>query len=260
MVEAAGSGGGGGGGGADAARRRWRLEDEGCDLRATNTEYVRLFHHHEPCSDQCSSAVAKHIKAPVHLRLRDWQSRAMPVAEGLIAGGGARWWGGTRARWRRRGSGPGGGGGARRRWRGARAGRGAWGLAKGRRAPPVEGLEGPAVEGSGGRRMVTWRRRQSAEGVTYCEWAPRAHSAALVGDFNNWNLNANRMSKNEFGVWEIFLPNNADGSSPIPHGSRVKVRMETPSGIKDSIPAWIKYFVQAPGEISYNIMEYIMIP
>lgn len=29
--------------------------------------------------------------------------------------------------------------------------------------------------------------------------------------------------QNEFGVWEIFLPNNADGTSPIPHGSRVKV-------------------------------------
>lgn len=29
--------------------------------------------------------------------------------------------------------------------------------------------------------------------------------------------------QNEFGVWEIFLPNNADGSPSIPHGSRVKV-------------------------------------
>uniref|UniRef100_A0A0E0K0K5 1,4-alpha-glucan branching enzyme n=1 Tax=Oryza punctata TaxID=4537 RepID=A0A0E0K0K5_ORYPU len=96
----------------------------------------------------------------------------------------------------------------------------------------------------------------SAEGVTYREWAPGAHSAALVGDFNNWNPNADRMSKNEFGVWEIFLPNNADGSSPIPHGSRVKVRMETPSGIKDSIPAWIKYSVQAAGEIPYNGIYY----
>ncbi|KAL5207216.1 hypothetical protein ABZP36_031651 [Zizania latifolia] len=64
MVEAAG---GGGGGGADAAGRRWRLADEGCGLRAAETEYVRLFHRHEPCAHQCSSAVAKHIKAPVHL-------------------------------------------------------------------------------------------------------------------------------------------------------------------------------------------------
>ncbi|KAL6899842.1 hypothetical protein ACP4OV_006500 [Aristida adscensionis] len=97
---------------------------------------------------------------------------------------------------------------------------------------------------------------RTAQGVTYREWAPGADSAALVGDFNNWDPSACRMSKDSFGVWEIFLPNNADGSSPIPHGSRVKIRMDTPSGIKDSIPAWIKYSVQAPGEIPYNGIYY----
>uniref|UniRef100_A0A2P2M6Q6 1 4-alpha-glucan-branching enzyme 1ic/amyloplastic isoform X2 n=2 Tax=Rhizophora mucronata TaxID=61149 RepID=A0A2P2M6Q6_RHIMU len=64
------------------------------------------------------------------------------------------------------------------------------------------------------------------------------------------------MTGNEFGVWEVFLPNNADGSPPIPHGSRVKIRMETPSGFKDAIPAWIKFSVQAPGEIPYNGIYY----
>ncbi|XP_052175529.1 1,4-alpha-glucan-branching enzyme 1, chloroplastic/amyloplastic-like isoform X2 [Diospyros lotus] len=96
----------------------------------------------------------------------------------------------------------------------------------------------------------------SAAGITYREWAPGAKSAALIGDFNNWNPNADVMTRNEFGVWEIFLPNNADGSPPIPHGSRVKIRMNTPSGIKDSIPAWIKFSVQAPGEIPYNGIYY----
>ncbi|KAL6634238.1 hypothetical protein ACP70R_026909 [Stipagrostis hirtigluma subsp. patula] len=97
---------------------------------------------------------------------------------------------------------------------------------------------------------------RTAEGITYREWAPGAHSAALVGDFNNWDPSTCRMEKDSFGVWEIFLPNNADGSSPIPHGSRLKVRMDTPSGIKDSIPAWIKYSLQAPGEIPYNGIYY----
>ncbi|KAG5055660.1 hypothetical protein JHK85_008170 [Glycine max] len=95
-----------------------------------------------------------------------------------------------------------------------------------------------------------------ATGITYREWAPGAKSAALIGDFNNWNPNADVMTKNEFGVWEIFLPNNVDGSPPIPHGSRVKIRMDTPSGIKDSIPAWIKFSVQAPGEIPYSGIYY----
>lgn len=97
---------------------------------------------------------------------------------------------------------------------------------------------------------------RSAAGITYREWAPGAKWASLIGDFNNWNPNADVMTKNEFGVWEIFLPNNADGSPPIPHGSRVKIHMDTPSGPKDAIPAWIKFAVQAPGEIPYNGIFY----
>ncbi|XP_041998026.1 1,4-alpha-glucan-branching enzyme 2-2, chloroplastic/amyloplastic-like [Salvia splendens] len=97
---------------------------------------------------------------------------------------------------------------------------------------------------------------RSETGITYREWAPGAKSAVLIGDFNNWNPNADAMTCNEFGVWEIFLPNNADGSPAIPHGSRVKIRMDTPSGMKDSIPAWIKFSVQAPGEIPFNGIYY----
>ncbi|XP_061370951.1 1,4-alpha-glucan-branching enzyme 1, chloroplastic/amyloplastic-like isoform X2 [Gastrolobium bilobum] len=97
---------------------------------------------------------------------------------------------------------------------------------------------------------------RSATGITYREWAPGARSAALIGDFNNWDPNADVMTRNEFGVWEIFLPNNVDGSPPIPHGSRVKIRMDSPSGIKDSIPAWIKFSVQAQGDIPYNGIYY----
>ncbi|CAH9138425.1 unnamed protein product [Cuscuta epithymum] len=97
---------------------------------------------------------------------------------------------------------------------------------------------------------------RSATGITYREWAPGAKWATLIGDFNNWNPNADVMTRNEFGVWEIFVPNNADGSPAIPHGSRVKIRMDTPSGIKDSIPAWIKFSIQAPGAIPYDGIYY----
>ncbi|XP_004246561.1 1,4-alpha-glucan-branching enzyme 2-2, chloroplastic/amyloplastic isoform X1 [Solanum lycopersicum] len=97
---------------------------------------------------------------------------------------------------------------------------------------------------------------RSDTGITYREWAPGAQSAALIGDFNNWDANADIMTRNEFGVWEIFLPNNVDGSPAIPHGSRVKIRMDTPSGVKDSIPAWINYSLQLPDEIPYNGIYY----
>ena len=70
MVEMDGAVGVGGGGQAPAPAphpRLWRLVDERCDPRALETDYVRRFHRHEPREHQCSSAVAKHIKAPVHL-------------------------------------------------------------------------------------------------------------------------------------------------------------------------------------------------
>ncbi|KAJ0096330.1 hypothetical protein Patl1_28087 [Pistacia atlantica] len=54
------------------------------------------------------------------------------------------------------------------------------------------------------------------------------------------------------GSGRSFCLTMPDGSPPIPHGSRVNIRMETPSSIKDSIPAWIKFSVQAPGEILYK--------
>lgn len=44
--------------------------------------------------------------------------------------------------------------------------------------------------------------------------------------------------QNEFGVWEIFLPNNADGSPAIPHGSRVKVTFLVDDCLSTSTELW----------------------
>ena len=43
------------------------------------------------------------------------------------------------------------------------------------------------------------------KGWTYREWAPMAKSLYLVGDFNNWEDFSHPMTRNDFGVWEIFL-------------------------------------------------------
>lgn len=51
-----------------------------------------------------------------------------------------------------------------------------------------------------------------------CCRAPGAKAMALVGEFNNWEPKDNHWAfKNEFGVWELFLPDNNDGSQAIPH-------------------------------------------
>ncbi|URE43454.1 abscisic acid receptor [Musa troglodytarum] len=61
----------GGGGAGVRVPGMWRLADEmnppGIGCRGMEAEYVRRFHLHEPTENQCSSAVFKHIKAPVHL-------------------------------------------------------------------------------------------------------------------------------------------------------------------------------------------------
>lgn len=56
------------GGGA----RAWRLSDEaangaGGGGAATEADYMRRLHGHAPGENQCTSALVKHIKAPVHL-------------------------------------------------------------------------------------------------------------------------------------------------------------------------------------------------
>ena len=98
---------------------------------------------------------------------------------------------------------------------------------------------------------------RDAKGITYREWAPAAQQAFLFGDFNEWNAGSHPMSKDEFGKFTIHLPNNPDGSPAIPHGSRVKVHLQGPGGDWfDRIPAWIKFAVQAPGEIPFNGVYY----
>jgi len=56
------------------------------------------------------------------------------------------------------------------------------------------------------------------KGIWYREWAPGAKALALIGEFNSWEpKEGNWAVKNEFGVWELFLPDGPDGKSAIPH-------------------------------------------
>ncbi|KAI9854758.1 MAG: alpha-1,4-glucan branching enzyme [Trichoglossum hirsutum] len=80
--------------------------------------------------------------------------------------------------------------------------------------------------------------------VTYHEWAPNAVEASLTGDFNSWSREANPMKKNNFGVWEVTLPAR-DGEPIIPHNTKVKISMVTPTGDRiERLPAWITRVTQ----------------
>ena len=54
-----------------------------------------------------------------------------------------------------------------------------------------------------GSHYVNWNGR---EGVVFRVWAPNALSVAVVGDFNDWDKDANYMYKiSDSGVWELFI-------------------------------------------------------
>jgi 1,4-alpha-glucan branching enzyme len=82
---------------------------------------------------------------------------------------------------------------------------------------------------------------ETANNMTYREWAPNAKRAYLIGDFNSWNRSSHPMVRDEYGVWSIELPPNT-----IPHNTKVKISMEIEGWADraERIPAYIKYAVQ----------------
>ncbi|HIZ21381.1 MAG TPA: 1,4-alpha-glucan branching protein GlgB [Candidatus Blautia faecigallinarum] len=55
-----------------------------------------------------------------------------------------------------------------------------------------------------GAHPVTYRRKK---GTYFAVWAPNAQSVSVVGEFNNWDTEANPMEKvGPIGVYEVFVP------------------------------------------------------
>src|SRR6478735_11316973 len=61
-------------------------------------------------------------------------------------------------------------------------------------------------------------------GVWYREWAPGALQLRVIGDFNNWDRFGNPMTRDSFGVWSLFFPDEKYGSTLV-HDGRVKVHV-----------------------------------
>lgn len=107
------------------------------------------------------------------------------------------------------------------------------------------GILGPISQG---HRYFGLNRgeRNGEPGVWYREWAPAAHSLALIGDFNGWDRNANPMYRDEWGVWSLFLPDSGYRER-LTHGSRIKVHVVTQDGGMDRLPAYSRRVVQEDG-------------
>ena len=88
------------------------------------------------------------------------------------------------------------------------------------------------------------------KGWWYREWAPNAERLSIVGDFNNWDTEANILERLDYGIWETFLPDEEYGDR-IQNYSLVKVHIIADNGAHNRIPAYIKRVVQDPTDHSF---------
>lgn len=87
---------------------------------------------------------------------------------------------------------------------------------------------------------------RAGAGLVYREWAPAATSLSLIGDFNCWRPGAHPCTRNERGVWELYLP-DVHGLPAIAPGSRIKVLVGILSPMPphdlhfvERVPAWVQ--------------------
>ena len=109
----------------------------------------------------------------------------------------------------------------------------------------IEKTGGVLGEISQGHHYFGFNRGEhdSEMGVWYREWAPNAHALSLIGDFNDWNRDVNRMSVDEWGIWHLFLPDRYYADR-LTHESRIKVHVVSELGELDRIPAYIQRVIQ----------------
>ncbi|XP_078514469.1 1,4-alpha-glucan-branching enzyme [Lissotriton helveticus] len=95
---------------------------------------------------------------------------------------------------------------------------------------------------------------RQADGGVYCrEWAPGADAVFLTGDFNDWNHFSHPYKEIGYGKWDLYLPPREDMTSPIPHGSKLKVVIRSKSGqVVYRISPWAKYVVQEGKNVVYD--------
>ncbi|MDE0297061.1 MAG: alpha-amylase family glycosyl hydrolase [Candidatus Poribacteria bacterium] len=114
----------------------------------------------------------------------------------------------------------------------------------------IDGEDSDGIMGqiSLGHRYLGFNRGEmdGQSGVWYREWAPGADYLALIGEFNDWNRDANPLVRDEHGVWQIFLPDSCYGDR-LTHKSTVKVYIGSGDGGLDRIPAFIRRTIQVHG-------------
>eukprot|EP01102_Stenamoeba_stenopodia_P008673 TRINITY_DN2520_c0_g1_i5.p1 TRINITY_DN2520_c0_g1~~TRINITY_DN2520_c0_g1_i5.p1 ORF type:complete len:605 (-),score=100.96 TRINITY_DN2520_c0_g1_i5:46-1860(-) len=117
----------------------------------------------------------------------------------------------------------------------------------------IERNEGSLEQFSRGYERFGLHRRPG--GIEYREWAPGARGVWLTGDFNGWNRQSHPCSRDQFGVWSLFLPDLPTGEPAIPHNSKLKASVELADGRReDRLPAWLTRVIQEreKGKIDFD--------
>ena len=96
--------------------------------------------------------------------------------------------------------------------------------------------------------------RDGIPGLWYREWAPAASSLSLIGEFNGWDRDANPMTRDKWGIWHLFLPDDVYATRFV-HGSLHKVHVRAANGGRDRIPAYARRVVQDP-ETQHFMAQY----
>src|SRR6478609_3249966 len=53
------------------------------------------------------------------------------------------------------------------------------------------------------------------KGTYFAVWAPNARTVSVIGNFNQWNGDLNKMNPrwDESGIWEVFIPGISKGET-----------------------------------------------
>jgi 1,4-alpha-glucan branching enzyme len=98
---------------------------------------------------------------------------------------------------------------------------------------------------------------KTRKGWTYREWAPNAQDLYLFGDFNDWQRYSHRLTRGQYGIWEIFLEEEKY-KDRFTHKSLIKVMIHSDLGFQERIPAYIRRVVQDP--VTYNFSGQVWMP
>jgi len=85
--------------------------------------------------------------------------------------------------------------------------------------------------------------RVGADNTFVCtQWIPGAQEVWLFGDFNGWSKYEFPLERLPFGKWEIKLKPDGKGGCRVPHLSKLKLAIKTPSGeVVDRLDPWATY-------------------